>query len=64
MSEKTLFLEKEKHCTKKDLLNALDVLSNNGLVFISNGEDFFPIKEIVQDEEGDDVIIRVSDKPY
>ncbi|HHT7008830.1 TPA: hypothetical protein ACTZ3A_001401 [Bacillus cereus] len=42
MSEKTLFLGKEKHCTKKDLLNALDVLSNNGLVFISNGEDFFP----------------------
>lgn len=63
MSEKTLFLEKEKHCTKKDLLNALDVFNNNGLVLISNGEDFFTIKEIVQDEEGD-IIIRASDKPY
>ncbi|MED0951047.1 hypothetical protein P4T70_23665 [Bacillus mobilis] len=63
MSEKTLFLKKEKHCTKKDVLNALDILNNNGLVLISNGEDFFTINKIVQDEEGD-VIIRVSDKPY
>lgn len=64
--EQVLYKEGEdlKHCTQQDLLDALNKLSNkSNLVLISNGEDFFTIKEIVVDKEGE-VIIRASKEPY
>lgn len=62
MPEKLLFKPNTLHCTKKDLISALENVKDDELILLSNNGNFFTIQEIVHD--GDDVIIRSSQSEY
>lgn len=61
--EKVLFSHNIMYCTKKDLLEALANVKDTDMILISDSQDFYTIKQIVYDDEGD-VVIRMSDKMY
>ena len=56
------FYTSKKHITKKDLINSMLDMDDDDIVLISDGNDFFTIKEIAYDES--DIVIRMSNEKY
>jgi hypothetical protein len=48
-----------RYCTKEDLIKALECIDDDSMILLSDGENFFCVGEVVQDQDKD-VIVRIG----
>ena len=60
--EKILYTSKQKHCTKKDLIDAMSDMKDDDLILLSDNQYFYTIREIANSEG--DIVLRPSKETY